>query len=100
MKAILTILVATLALSACGNNTVPQDIVDQNMTITRLNSQKNANSYFPEAWPPGTVDARTGAKPMRVLMQSDSTVSVSCRNGDGWASCNIEFENGSKLEVK
>ena len=87
-------------LAACSDSTVPQDIVDGNMTITRLNAQKNADSYFPVAWPQGTVHSETGAKPTRVLMQSDSTVSKTCRFGDGWASGNVEFADGGRQEVK
>lgn len=92
------ILSATAMVVACGND-VPQDIVDQNMTISRLNAQKNASSYYPVLYPEGTVDARLG-KPMRILMQSDSTISKSCRFGDGWASGEIQFETGKTAGVK
>ena len=88
-----------VSLVACGNTEVPQDIVDQNMTITRLNAQKNADSYRTAVYPEGTVDAKLGI-PTRALMQSDSTVSKQCRNGDGWASGAIEFANGNKLKIK
>lgn len=91
---------ALLAFSGCGNSAVPQDVVDINMGVTRNNAQKNADSYFPVLYPPGTVDQKIGAKPTRILMQSDSTVSTTCRFGDGWASGNVEFENGAKLKVK
>lgn len=90
---------AALVLAACGSKEVPQDIVDQNMTITRLNAQKNADSYFPIAYPSGTVDVKLGT-PSRILMQSDSTVSKECRNGDGWASGEIQFDTGKTLQVK
>lgn len=95
----IAIIVALVAVTACGSKEVPQDVVDQNMTISRLNAQKNANSYFPVAYPTGTEDAKLG-KPTRVLMQSDSTVSKVCRFGDGWASGEIQFENGKALPVK
>lgn len=79
------IVIASIAiLSACGPDAVPQDIVDTNQTTTRLNSQKNANSYI------GTVYPDAG----RALMQSDSTVSKSCRYGDGWASGEVQFFEG------
>lgn len=90
---------AALVLAACGSKEVPQDIVDQNMTITRLNAQKNADSYFPIAYPSGTVDVKLGT-PSRILMQSDSTVSKECRNGDGWASGEIQFDTGKARQVK
>lgn len=92
-------IVTIAVLSACGADQVPQDVVDNNMTISRLNAQKNAASYFPTAYPEGTMDAKFG-KPMRILMQSDSTISTTCRFGDGWASGDIQFENGKTLPVK
>lgn len=95
---LLASMVVASALVACGSE-APQDVVDTNMTTTRLNAQKNANSYFPIAYPEGTTDARLG-KPMRILMQSDSTVAKNCRNGDGWASGDIQFENGKTLPIK
>ena len=92
-------LAGVLAVSACGDN-ASQDVVDANMTRSRLNAQKNANSYFPIAWPEGTVHPVWGAKPSRILMQSDSSITKDCRYGDGWASGEIQFENGKALKVK
>lgn len=97
---IASFLVVTALLSGCGQSVVPQDIVDTNMTTSRLNGQKNADSYFPAVYPQGTVDANIGAAPTRIIMQSDSTISKECRYGDGWTSGNIEFANGKKIEVK
>lgn len=85
-------------LAACGID-IPQDIVDQNLTISRLNAQKNAASYFPVAYPAGSADAKLGT-PTRILMQSDSTISKACRFGDGWASGEIQFDSGKVLPVK
>ena len=93
-----TIIAISTILTACGAS-VPQDIVDQNMTISRLNAQKNASSYFPIAYPEGSVDVRLG-KPVRILMQSDSIISKDCRFGDGWASGDIQFDSGKVLPVK
>jgi hypothetical protein len=87
------------SLMACGGSQVPQDVVDTNMTTARLNAQKNANSYFSIAYPEGTTDARLG-EPMRALVQSDSTISQSCRFGDGWTSGEIQFKNGKSLPIK
>lgn len=100
-KTLLCALVSAAFLMACGGGKTetPQDVVDQNMTISRLNAQKNANSYYPIAYPTGTEDSRLG-KPTRILMQSDSTISKACRFGDGWASGDIQFENGKTLPVK
>lgn len=92
-----TAIVLVSSLAACSK--VSQDVVDMNMVTTRMNAQKNANSYFPIAYPEGSVDAKLG-KPTRVLMQSDSTVDKFCRNGDGWASGEIQFENGKTIPVK
>lgn len=89
--------IATLA--ACGPEQVPQDIVDTNMTTTRLNAQKNASVWYSTTYPEGMEDAQRG-KPIRVLAQSDSTVSKSCRYGDGWASAVVNFEGGKTLEIK
>lgn len=99
MKKIFLIAALSAALTACGPETVPQDIVDTNMTTTRLNAQKNAASWYGTTYPEGMVDAKKG-KPIRVLAQSDSTVSKSCRFGDGWASAVVNFEGGSTLELK
>ena len=87
------------ALSACGPETVPQDIVDTNMTTTRLNAQKNAGVWYSTVYPEGMSDAQRG-KPIRVLAQSDSSVTKSCRYGDGWASAVVNFEGGKTLEIK
>lgn len=89
----------TATLVACGQDNVPQDIVDSNMTTTRLNAQKNASSWYATVYPEGMTDAKLG-KPIRILAQSDSTVSASCRNGDGWASAVLNFEGGKNLDVK
>ncbi len=88
----------TASLVACDTG-APQDVVDQNMTTSRLNAQKNASSYYPVVYPEGSVDVKLG-KPVRILMQSDSTISKFCRNGDGWASGDIQFETGKTLAVK
>lgn len=93
------IVAATVALVACGADKVPQDIVDTNMTTTRINAQKNASSWYGTVYPEGMVDVQRG-KPIRILAQSDSTVSAQCRHGDGWASAVVNFEGGKTLDVK
>ena len=102
MNLLLTVvtLATALTLTACGPDRAPQDIVDGNMTISRLNAQKNANSYLPQAWPEGTVHPQWNAKPTRILMQSDSTITSQCRYGDGWASGDLQFENGKAIKIK
>lgn len=99
MKKLIAIFAIASALSACGPETVPQDIVDTNMTTTRLNAQKNASVWYSTVYPDGMVDAQRG-KPIRVLAQSDSTVSKACRYGDGWASAVVNFEGGKTLDIK
>ncbi len=99
MKRTFATLAIAAALAACSDAEAPQDVVDQNMTISRLNAQKNANSYFPIAYPTGSVDMKLGT-PTRVIMQSDSTISKSCRYGDGWASGDIQFDTGKTLSIK
>lgn len=69
------------------------------MTTSRLNAQKNASSWFGTVYPDGTVDVVRG-KSIRVLAQSDSSVSKSCRFGDGWSSAVVNFDSGKTLEVK
>ncbi len=95
---LLASMIIAASLVACTSE-APQDVVDNNMAVTRFNAQKNAASYFPIAYPEGAVDAKLG-KPTRILMQSDSTVAKNCRNGDGWASGEIQFETGKVLPVK
>lgn len=97
--ATLSLLASVVLLAACGKTEVAQDIVDQNMTTTRQNAQKNADVYFSTVYPAGMVDERLG-KPIRVLAQSDSTVSKVCRFGDGWSSAIINYEGGKTLEIK
>ena len=99
IKSIFAIIAISATLVACGPETVPQDIVDTNMTTTRLNAQKNASSWYATVYPEGMVDAQRG-KPIRILAQSDSSVSKDCRYGDGWASAIVNFEGGKTLEVK
>lgn len=100
MKNILSIAILASVLAACGPAPVPQEVVDENMVVTRLNAQKNANSFLPIAYPEGMVDTKFKEAPMRVLMQSDSTVSTTCRYGDGWASGAIQFPSGGIIKVK
>lgn len=96
----LALVIAAIAtLAACGPAEVPQDIVDTNMTTTRLNAQKNASVWYSTVYPDGMVDAQLG-KPIRVLAQSDSSVSKDCRYGDGWASAVVNFEGGKNLKIK
>lgn len=97
-KLSLLALCAITMLAACGSKEVPLDIVDSNQTISRLNAQKNADAFFPVLYPPETADAKLG-KPIRILMDSDSTISKNCRYGDGWASGYINFDSGKKLKV-
>lgn len=99
MKKILLALAVTLSLAAC-QETVSQDIVDQNMTTTRLNAQKNADSWKAAVWPEGTVHAQHNGTPIRVLMQSDSSVGPQCRYGDGWASGVLQYSNGKTDKIK
>jgi hypothetical protein len=99
MKKLLAILSISVTLAACGPEVVPQDVVDNNMTTTRLNAQKNASVWYSTTYPEGMQDAQKGT-PIRVLAQSDSTVSKSCRFGDGWASAVVNFQGGKTLELK
>lgn len=72
----ISVVVFALALAACDDK-VSQDIVDQNQVISRDNATMNARRYAAEVYP--KVDTQ-------VLIDSDSTISASCRYGDGWAS--------------
>lgn len=101
MKSRIAILAITIAALAGCSKDVPQDIVDNNMTITRLNAQKNADAYFAVQYPAGSVDANPAlGEPIRALMQSDSSVTHKCRNGDGWASGIIQYKTGKTLKIK
>lgn len=99
MKKLFAIVTIAASLAACGPEVVPQDVVDTNMTTTRLNAQKNASAWYSVTYPEGMVDSQRG-QPIRVLAQSDSTVSKSCRYGDGWASAIVNFESGKTLDLK
>jgi hypothetical protein len=94
------LIAATIGFTACGDSKVPLDVIDTNQTVSRLNAQKNADAYFAIVWPEGTVESVQGAKPVRALMQADSSINQSCRFGDGWATGDILFSNGRKQEIK
>lgn len=89
MKNIALLIIAALALAACKED-VPQEIVDQNMIISQRNAEFNANKFRNERFP----DA------VRVMIDSDSTISPSCRFGDGWASGSLEMPDGTSVAVK
>jgi hypothetical protein len=84
-----TLILAVLALSACKED-VPQAIVDQNMIISQRNAEFNATKFRNERFPDAT----------RVLMDSDSTISPSCRFGDGWASGALEMPDRTSIAIK
>lgn len=87
---ILSVVALTSILAACGNpdnSNVPVDIVDQNQTISRDNAQMNAKRYANERLPLGD----------KVVAQSDSTISKSCRYGDGWATVDVLDANMNKV---
>ena len=84
-----TILIS-IVLFGCSNDEVPMEIVDENMIITKNNAEKNAQRYAKERYP----DFK------EVLVDSDSTVSSTCRFGDGWASAKIIDGNGQHVSLK
>jgi hypothetical protein len=65
MNKLLMIGVMMFGLAACGEDDVPQEIVDQNMIISQRNAEFNATKFRNERFP----DA------LRVMMDSDSTIS-------------------------
>lgn len=81
MKAL--ILVIILALSGCGSNKVPLNIVDETMVIAQANAQENAQAYTQVVYPNAS----------RVVMYTDPTIGQYCRWGDGWAS-GMVFQGG------
>lgn len=83
-------LAAALTLAACKQDPVPQEIVDQNMIISQRNAEFNGTKFRNERFP----DA------LRVLMDSDSTISTDCRFGDGWASGKLEMPDRSTVDIK
>lgn len=103
MKSIFTLIFASffaIFLAGCGGEPPPSDsVVDNKQAISRYNAQTNADIFFGSQYPKGTVDVNLG-KPVRALMDSDSTITKACVNGDGWASGNILFEGGGKLPIK
>lgn len=97
MKALLkSMVVMFLALSvgvltACGTKEqVATDTVDMNQSITRENAQLNAQRYAAAVYPDAS----------QVVMQSDSTVSPSCRFGDGWASGKVIKDGRDIAKIK
>lgn len=85
------ILAFALPLAACKEEeSVPQEVVDQNMIISQQNAELNAKTFRTQRFP----DA------VRVLMDSDSTISAQCRFGDGWTSGKLEMKDGTTVPVK
>lgn len=102
MKSITTLILATIFaffLAACGEPPPSDAVIDNKLATSRYNAQSNADIFFSSQYPAGTSDATLG-KPLRALMDSDSTITKSCVNGDGWASGNILFAGGQKLPIK
>ena len=89
-KALILAFACLVALSACKEDAVPQEIVDQNMIISQRNAEFNATKFRNERYP----DA------LRVMMDSDSTISTYCRFGDGWASGKLEMPDNTEVDVK
>jgi hypothetical protein len=90
MKIHSLLVIAALALTACNQEEVPQEIVDLNMIISQRNAEFNATKFRNERFP----DA------VRVLMDSDSTISATCRFGDGWASGSLEMPDRTAIAIK
>jgi hypothetical protein len=98
IKATLAILVSAIMVAGCGEK-VPTDIVDNNQIISQRNSQKNLNAYLSTMYPSGTVDVNYGEL-INGVTDSDSTISASCRYGDGWATGTVRFKTGKVLTMK
>lgn len=87
------------SLAACGPEKVPQNVVDNNMTVSRHNAQKNADAFLAMQFPAGTVESTTREAPIMARMDSDSTISADCRYGDGWASGKVIFPSGKSAKL-
>lgn len=68
------LIASALVITGC-NDKVPDDVVDQNQRISRENAQSNARRFANVRFPQVT----------QIVVDSDSTISKSCRYGDGWA---------------
>lgn len=77
MKRLILAAAIVATLTACGGEVVDQKIIDQNQIISRDNATANARRFASTQWPNAELIA---------VMQSDSTISKSCRYGDGWTS--------------
>ena len=84
------ILFLIIFMSGSSGPVVSQAIVDQNMTISQQNAEKNAVTFKNNRYP----------KTARVLIDSDSTIGPNCRFGDGWASGKLEQPDGSSIAIK
>lgn len=73
---LISTLIAALLVTACGDK-IDQNIIDQNQIISRDNATMNARRFAATQWPNADLIA---------VMQSDSTISATCRYGDGWTS--------------
>lgn len=81
---VLAVASSALLLSACGDSDVAPEVVDNNQIISQANAEANAKSFARARYPDFE----------RVLFQSDSTITPSCRFGDGWASGTIDTPAG------
>lgn len=82
---LLLVALALSMLSACGKK-VDIETVDQNQSISRDNATLNARRFCNARFPQYT----------QVIVDSDSTISPSCRFGDGRASGKV-YQDGKLL---
>jgi len=92
VSSITSVLLLSWILQSCGSDEpIDTSIVDNNQIISKENATLNANAYMRETHP------TDGA---RVQFMSDSTISSSCRYGDGWASGKMHLELGEPIDLK
>lgn len=91
MKKVIIAVAMASALVACGGDDVDFDVVDRNQTLSAENAKSNARLYAHEVFKGKEFDIR---------FQSDSTISKSCRYGDGWASGTVTVKGGFPQKVK
>ena len=91
MKIVLiSALIASAALCACGNDTVSADRLEEARQTAKANAEFNASMYKASN-PRFTAD-------FSIVGRSDTTQTAGCPQGDGWASMSIMKVEGKQVD--
>ena len=87
---LLTLLTFAVALTACGNKDVSPDRLEEARSTAKANAEWNAAQYK-AANPRFTAD-------FSIVSRSDTSQTLDCPQGDGWASLSIMKVEGKTVD--